>query len=106
MSASPAGAIAEPRGYFIVHSNTAHAEHVEQHRAALTKLREVHEGRCLVRAQPTESLGGPRMGFRLTLVEHRTLTQLRRLLASPEYETLNRQIGFVGAGPSWSSSSR
>jgi len=101
MAAGSAGGLPEPRGYFIVLSQVTDEERFETYRHVLAKLREIYGGRYLVRAQPIETFGRPSTGFRLTIVEHPTRTQLRLLLASPEYETLHRELGLVGAGPSW-----
>jgi uncharacterized protein (DUF1330 family) len=97
----PATGRAEPRGYFIVQSEITDAERFERYRYVLAKLRENYGGRYLVSAQAVETLAGARPAFRLTVVEHATLAQLRLMLASPEYEALHRQLGLVAAGPSW-----
>jgi uncharacterized protein (DUF1330 family) len=91
----------EPRGYFLALSSVSDAARFQQYRSVVSKLREVYEGRELVRAQRLIAVLGPASEEVLTIVEHPTVSQLRMLLSAPEYVELRDKLKSLAPGPTW-----
>lgn len=91
----------EPRGYFLALSTVTDVARFHQYRSVVAKLREVYEGRELVRAARVLTVKGSATEELLTLVEHPTVSDLRMLLAAPEYVALGEKLRSLAPGPTW-----
>jgi uncharacterized protein (DUF1330 family) len=91
----------EPRGYFLALSQVSEVQRFQQYRSVVAKLRQIYAGRELVRTQPLVTVVGPPTEGVITIVEHATISQLRMLLAAPEYLALHEKLGTLAPGPTW-----
>jgi uncharacterized protein (DUF1330 family) len=92
----------EPRGYFLAYRTVTDPARYAQLRPQITKLCEIYAGCELVSAQRPISVSGRSLDAAITVIEHATVSDLRRCVQSPECAALHESMKTAVHGPVWS----